>query len=81
MFSLGFSVIFKIFQLKSVLNIQYFSGVSTFFTSTQYQFDFNNFSKSFFSNILSQFIIKTSNHESIHTIAAHVHFFSGSCLW
>jgi hypothetical protein len=73
-YSLGFSIILNTFHAKSSLKIQYFSGLDTFLTNTQYHFEFISFSKSFFSNILSQFIIKTSNHESIHFIAAAVHF-------
>jgi hypothetical protein len=75
----GFSIISLIFQSTSILNIQYFSGLSTFLTRTQYQLNFNIFSKSFLSKILSQFIIIKSMSDLIHFIAAAVHF-SSPCV-
>jgi hypothetical protein len=72
----GFSTIFNMFQSTSTLNTPYFSGSGTFFTKTQNQLNLIIFSKSFLSKILSQFIIIISVSDSIHLIAAPVHFSS-----
>jgi len=72
----GFSTISFIFWSTSTLIIQYFSGLSTFFTKTPYQSKVNIFSKSFCQKILSQLTITISVSDSTHLIAAHVPFSS-----
>jgi len=76
MYSFGFSTTDIIFQSESTLNIQYFSGFSTSFTSTQYQLKFEILFKSILLNIVSQFKINTSSSDFIQNNAAAVHFSS-----